>query len=346
MTKKVLLGFSGGVDSSCAALILKNEGYEVHGLYFDVLAGGDVDARQRAEMTADAIGISLRTVNVSERFEGQVIRPFCKAYSEGKTPNPCIICNPALKFAVLKENADMIDAEYIATGHYANIQRLNNFYYVTKAVNLNKDQSYMLCRLDQDILMRLLLPLGTFESKDQIREMARSFSLPNSETKDSQDICFLPDDDYKSFLREKGIAAKSGNFVSEDGTVYGPHCGHYCYTIGQRKGLGIALGKPAFVTGILSNGDVLLGSNEDLFRKNVYIENMHYCGLEAVKGGRFTAKLRYTKNEAECFLEPVADNCAILMFRDAQRAPTPGQEAVLYKEGRIVACGTISETGD
>ena len=342
MKKKVLLGFSGGVDSSCAAVILKNEGYEVHGLYFDVLENGDADAKKMAELTAGKIGIELKTVNVSERFEETVIKPFCKAYSDGITPNPCIMCNPELKFAVLAEEAEKIGADYIATGHYANIQRINNYYYVTKAVNEQKDQSYMLCRLGQDILSRLLLPLGSFESKDQIREMARTLELPNSETKDSQDICFIQNDDYKSFLKNRNIEPKSGDFISEDGTIYGPHQGHYCYTVGQRKGLGIALGKPAFVTDIRFDGNIVLGSNEDLFRKNVLIENVRYCGLEAVKGGRFYAKLRYTRSEAECFLEPVDNNCAILMFKDAQRAPTPGQEAVIYKEGRVVACGTIS----
>lgn len=343
MAKKVLLGFSGGVDSSCAAAILKNQGYEVHGLYFDVLPEGNPSVVHRAEKAAEKIGISLQTVNLASFFNEKVITPFCQAYSNGLTPNPCIMCNPNMKFAFLKETADKIGAAYIATGHYANIQCLNNFYYVTKAANLKKDQSYMLCRLGQDVLSRLIFPLGGFESKEQVRELARGMELPNSETKDSQDICFLPDEDYKSFLKSRGIEPKSGFFISAGGQVYGPHCGHYCYTVGQRKGLGIALGKPAFVTEIRENGDVVLGSDEDLYKKNVNIENVMYCGHDAVKGGRFSAKIRYAKNEAECFLEPVADNCAILMFKEAQRAPTPGQEAVIYKDDRIVACGTISK---
>jgi len=200
----------------------------------------------------------------------------------------------------------------------------------------------MLCRLGQDILSRLILPLGEFRSKDQIRELAREYSLPNAEARDSQDICFLPDEDYKSFLLSRGIEAKKGNFIASDGTVYAPHKGNYCYTIGQGKKLGITLGKHVYVTEIRENGDIVLGENEDLFKKNVRVENVKYCGLDAVKGGRFTAKLRYSRNEANCFLEPLADNTALLMFEDAQRAPTPGQEAVIYKNDRVVACGTIT----
>lgn len=342
MADKVLLGFSGGVDSSCAALILKNEGYEVHGLYFDVLEKGDDASRLRAEKTAGVIGVEFKAINVSERFEKTVIEPFCSSYACGRTPNPCIMCNPQLKFSVLKEEAERIGAEYIATGHYAKIERVNNYYYVNKAANIEKDQSYMLCRLNQDILSRLILPLGTFASKDEIRAMAEAHMLPTAQTKDSQDICFLPESDYKTFLLSRGIEPKSGNFVSADGKVYGAHKGHYSYTIGQGKHLGIALGKHVYVTEIKENGDVVLGGDEDLFRKNVKIENMKYHGLDAVKGGRFTAKIRYSRNEANCFLEPLDNNTALLMFEDAQRAPTPGQEAVVYKGDRVVACGTIT----
>lgn len=342
MSDKVLLGFSGGVDSSCAALILKNEGYEVHGLYFDVIENGDEEARTRAEKTAEILNIQLKTINVSKRFEKAVIEPFCTSYARGRTPNPCIMCNPNLKFAVLKEEADRIGAEYLATGHYARIERVNNYYYVNKAVNQVKDQSYMLCRLGQDILSRLILPLGNFETKDQIREIAREYNLPSAETKDSQDICFLADEDYKSFLAARGVESKAGNFIDQNGTIYGPHKGNYCYTIGQGKKLGIALGKHVYVTEIRENGDVVLGSDDDLYRKNIKIENVKYCGLDAVKGGRFTAKIRYSRNEARCFLEPLDNDTALLMFEEPQRAPTPGQEAVIYKNERVAACGTIT----
>ncbi|HPX70920.1 MAG TPA: tRNA 2-thiouridine(34) synthase MnmA [Bacillota bacterium] len=340
--EKVILGFSGGVDSACCAIMLKEKGYDVIGLYIEVLEPSDKSALSAAQKAAEAIGMELVVRGAAEDFEELVIKPFCDSYASGETPNPCVRCNPALKFAILAEEADRRNAQYIASGHYARLEFYNKYYYVKRAKCLEKDQSYMLCRLTQTQLSRLLLPMGDMFSKQEARELLRSRGIPNSEAKDSQDICFLPDGDYRSFLVGRGITAAKGNFISPEGEIYGPHEGSFCYTVGQRKGLGIALGNPVFVSEIRQNGDVVLSPEEKLLKKHVEIRDVMYTGLDAVKGGQFTAKLRYTKQEAECFLEPIGQAEALLMFKTPQRAPAPGQEAVVYDGERIVACGKIA----
>ena len=339
--KKVVLGFSGGVDSSVAALLLKEKGYEVHGLYFDVLPDPDGNTRKRAESCAETLGISFTALDLSKRFEDTVIRPFCDTYFSGKTPNPCILCNPSFKFQILLEEAERIRAYWIATGHYAALRKTERIVYVAKASNREKDQSYMLCRLGQHILQRTIFPLSDYSSKEEIRKIALEAGLQNAAAKDSQDICFIPDGSLQSFLSARKKTSVTGNFISPEGKILCAHAGQENYTIGQRKGLGIALGRPVFVKELAANGDVLLGDPQDLLCRNVLIENLFHTGTDALKGGRFKAKLRYTRQEADCFLEPLDHGKALLMFEEGQRAPAPGQEAVLYKGDRIVCCGTI-----
>lgn len=339
---KVLLGFSGGVDSTAAAVILRAKGLEVTGLYFDVLEGGDPESREYAEKTAEKLGMDLIAVNVSESFEKLVIQPFLSLYEAGRTPIPCVMCNPAVKFAVLKEYADKIGTYYIATGHYARILEGAGAYKVRKAVNLQKDQSYMLCRLPQEILSRLILPIGDFASKEEIREICRDMDLPNSGRKDSQDICFIKNMTTQEYLKSNGIQGTPGNFVKTDGSIVKAHEGTANYTIGQRKGLGVALGAPAFVKSIdAKSGDIVLCTNEELFESSLTAEDCIWQWGRPETGKTYMCKPRYTAKEAACkvtALEGEEGRIAVIEFEEPQRAITPGQAAVLY-DGEIVVGG-------
>ena len=272
---KVVLGLSGGVDSTAAALILKEKGYEVTGLYFDVFGGSakSEEGRAKAETAAEQLGIKFIYRDLSDEFREKVIGNFCSEYSCGRTPNPCIVCNPGVKFRVLLETADQEGAQYIATGHYAGTyhDEATDTWFIRRAANEAKDQSYMLYRLGQEVVSRLLLPLNDVDDKEKIRDIARKNDMKNAEAKDSQEICFIEaDDNYKDFLKRRGYETPEGDFVDAQGNVLGRHKGILNYTIGQRKGLGIALGKPAFVTAIDGVKDqVVLGDNADLFKTEV-----------------------------------------------------------------------------
>lgn len=272
---KVVLGLSGGVDSTAAALILKEKGYEVTGLYFDVFCGSakSEEGRAKAETAAEQLGIKFIYRDLSDEFREKVIGNFCSEYSCGRTPNPCIVCNPGVKFRVLLETADREGAQYIATGHYAGTyhDEDTDTWFIRRAANEAKDQSYMLYRLGQEVVSRLLLPLNDVDDKEKIRDIARKNDMKNAEAKDSQEICFIEaDDNYKDFLKRRGYETPEGDFVDAQGNVLGRHKGILNYTIGQRKGLGIALGKPAFVTAIDGVKDqVVLGDNADLFKTEV-----------------------------------------------------------------------------
>lgn len=272
---KVVLGLSGGVDSTAAALILKEKGYEVTGLYFDVFGGSakSEEGRAKAETAAEQLGIKFIYRDLSDEFREKVIGNFCSEYSCGRTPNPCIVCNPGVKFRVLLETADREGAQYIATGHYAGTyhDEATDTWFIRRAANEAKDQSYMLYRLGQEVVSRLLLPLNDVDDKEKIRDIARKNDMKNAEAKDSQEICFIEaDDNYKDFLKRRGYETPEGDFVDAQGNVLGRHKGILNYTIGQRKGLGIALGKPAFVTAIDGVKDqVVLGENADLFKTDV-----------------------------------------------------------------------------
>ena len=272
---KVVLGLSGGVDSTAAALILKEKGYEVTGLYFDVFGGSakSEEGRAKAETAAEQLGIKFIYRDLSDEFREKVIGNFCSEYSCGRTPNPCIVCNPNVKFRVLLETADQEGAQYIATGHYAGTyhDEATDTWFIRRAANEAKDQSYMLYRLGQEVVSRLLLPLNDVDDKEKIRDIARKNDMKNAEAKDSQEICFIEvDDNYKDFLKRRGYETPEGDFVDAQGNVLGRHKGILNYTIGQRKGLGIALGKPAFVTAIDGvKNQVVLGENVDLFKTEV-----------------------------------------------------------------------------
>ncbi len=348
---KVILGLSGGVDSTAAALILAEKGFDVTGLYFDVTpeAAASGEGRRRAEKAAEQLSIDFVYRDVSRDFEDIVIGDFCRQYGCGRTPNPCIVCNPEVKFRTLLEAADSLGAHYIATGHYADTfhDEGTGKWYIRKADNVRKDQSYMLYRLGQEAISRLLLPLSNVEDKEQVREMARARALENSEARDSQEICFIPEgDDYKEFLRRRGLRPPGGDFVDRDGNVLGQHGGILDFTIGQRKGLGIALGKPAFVTAIDSDTNrVVLGSNEDLFRREIFSEENVLTNESWLEDEGLTAKIRYASKPAPVRLERVGDDRIKACFDEPQRAATPGQSIVFYKDDLVVGGGFIASRG-
>ncbi|HKM28445.1 MAG TPA: tRNA 2-thiouridine(34) synthase MnmA [Anaerovoracaceae bacterium] len=348
---KIVLGLSGGVDSTTAALLLQEKGYEVVGFYFDVL-GNNTEGIEDARKVADSLGIEFISKDVSRDFETIVIDNFCKEYSKGRTPNPCIICNPNIKFKELIRVADSVGAAYIATGHYARISKDEETgkYFVRKGVSEKKDQSYMLYRLGQDVLSRLIFPLGDIENKEETRELAREKHLINADKKDSQEICFIDEkkEDYVQFIQKKGFAPQKGNFVDSEGNILGKHNGLINYTIGQRKGLGITFGKPVFVTKI-DQGDntVTLGDNETLFKKEIKSNNNFFPATsgeefpEGYEGKNITAKIRYAAKPSPAQIHCCGSSISSI-FEEPQRAATPGQSIVFY-DGDIVIGGGFIE---
>ncbi len=349
---RVVLGLSGGVDSTTVALLLQKQGLTVIGFYFDVLGNNDAGAKAATDL-AKQLGIEFVSRDVSEVFDKTVIENFCGEYACGRTPNPCVICNPSIKFRQLLDVAEENDAYYIATGHYARVIRdeASGLSYIRKGANERKDQSYMLYRLGQDVLSRLILPLGGFENKEQTREMAREYGMSNADASDSQEICFIDDqkESYGDFLKRRGTPAVFGNFIDASGKILGKHQGISNYTVGQRKGLGIALGKPAFVTKIdPATGDVTLGDNEDLFSREVRSRDNFFAetsgsGLPADFDEEIavSAKIRYAAKAAAAVVTKTPDGHLLTTFEEPQRAATPGQSIVFYDGDRVIGGGFI-----
>ncbi len=334
---KVLVGFSGGVDSTAAVILLKRAGYDVVGLSFNVL---NDSFPQATFETAEKLGIKLITKCVSKDFSEKVIKPFKECYEQGLTPNPCIFCNPNVKFKTLIDTADEEGCEYIATGHYAGVKQISGNFYIEKAINEKKDQSYMLYRLPQSVLKRLILPLRGVIDKADVRALLQSEGMPNAQEKDSQDICFIPDGNYFEYLLSAGAKNSLGSFLDTNGNVISEHKGILNYTIGQRKGLGLALGKPAYVVDIKGN-DVIIGSEEDLYQDTVFVSGLFWTNNAPANGEKCYCKLRYSAREALCSVQHINDQLICLKFEQAQRGPTPGQSAVLYYNKLVIGGGYI-----
>ena len=348
--KTVVVGLSGGVDSSVAAMMLKEQGYNVIGVTMRMWQAADanegcggLEAEADARRVAEVIGIPHYVLDFRRDFRACVMDVFAAEYVAGRTPNPCILCNRYVKWEALLAQAEAFGADYVATGHYAHICRdAENGRYTVVQSEGGKDQSYMLYSLTQAQLARTLMPLWDMP-KDEVRAYAERHGLPVAHKADSQEICFVPDKDYAAFVaKHTGHAEESGDFVDKEGNRLGRHRGISHYTIGQRKGLGIALGKPAFVVDIRpETNEVVLGENEDLRQTRLVAGHLNFMGIAPFEGElRAQGKIRYNQVPADCTLRMRGDllECE---FDEPQRAITPGQAAVFYGDGGVLCGGTI-----
>ncbi len=344
---RVAIGMSGGVDSSVAAALLKQSGVSPVGVTLKLYCPEKSCDQNSLDAKAicDQLGIDHTTIDLQASFENFVIEPFISEYILGRTPNPCIQCNRHIKFGEMLKTAEDLNCQKISTGHYARIEKSGNKYYLKTAKDISKDQTYVLYCLTQEKLSRLLLPLGDF-SKAEIREMANELGFINAKKADSQDICFVPDGDYASFITNRtNQQFPKGNYVDLNGNVLGQHGGIIKYTVGQRKGLGIALGRPAFVVSKnVLNNTVVLGEEQNLFYNRVLVSNANSLLEENLDGVKACAKLRYSQKSEPCIIHSVDENSVLLEFSNPQRAPSPGQSAVFYS-GDIVLGGGIIEKG-
>lgn len=328
----VVIGMSGGVDSSVAACLLKEEGYQVIGATMKLLEDEKTkEAIEDAKKICTILNIPHYIFDLTKKFKTIIIEDFIRSYKEGTTPNPCIICNKHFKFGLFYKKAQELGATYIATGHYAKVK--NNRLIMSDAKE--KDQSYFLCQIDKEVLPNVLFPLNKFHSKDEIRALAKKYNLPVSEKKDSQEICFIPNDDYKSFLEKNNIKNKPGNIILKTGTILGKHNGLYKYTIGQRKGLNIAYKEPLYVLELdTENNNVIVGTNKELLKRELIATDINYL---IDKDEFFKTKL-YAKIRSRGSLEEI-EKCQldkkknlIITFVKDLRAITPGQYIVFYND--------------
>lgn len=353
---KVVVGMSGGVDSSVAAYLLKQQGYEVIGVTMQIWQDAEriveeenggccgLSAVEDARRVAAQLEIPYYVMNFKDSFQKNVVDYFVEEYLNGRTPNPCIACNRYVKWESLLQRSLSIGADYIATGHYARIVKLpNGRYTLRKSATLAKDQTYALYNLTQEQLQRTLMPVGEY-SKEEIRKIAEDIQLQVANKPDSQDICFVPDGDYASFIEKTaGKQVQKGNFVTVDGTVLGEHKGIIHYTVGQRKGLGLALGYPAFVLEIRpETNEVVIGTHEESMAKSLRAGNLNFMSIEDLtEPQRVFTKIRYNHRGVWATIEKTGEDEILCIFEEPQRAVTPGQAVVFYDGEYVLGGGTI-----
>ena len=356
MGKKVVVGMSGGVDSSVAAYLLKQQGYDVVGVTMQIWQGESheeiekkggccgLSAVDDARRVAAMLDIPYYVMNFKSEFKRDVIDYFVREYLAGRTPNPCIACNRYVKWESLLTRSIQIGADYIATGHYARICELpNGRYAIRNSVTAKKDQTYALYNLTQEQLKRTLMPIGDY-TKEQVRKIAEDIGLMVAGKPDSMEICFVPDNDYASFIeKETGVTSVPGDFVDVDGNVIGKHKGVIHYTVGQRKGLGIALGKPAFVVAIRpEQNQVVIGEDRDVYTERLYANNLNFMSVDNItEPVHVKAKIRYSHEGAYCTVRKIDSDTIECIFDQPVRAVTPGQAVVLYDGEYVLGGGTI-----
>jgi tRNA-specific 2-thiouridylase len=352
--EKVMIGMSGGVDSSVAAYLLQKDGFDVYGVTMKLFNNDDIDVlpdkaccsledAEDAKAVCGRLGIRHYMLNMTEDFRQEVIERFVSAYENGETPNPCIDCNRYIKFRSMLRRALELEMDYVATGHYARIEKQGDRYLLKKAVDLSKDQSYVLYSLTQEQLKMTKFPLGEY-TKPQVREIALKQGFVNAEKHESQDICFVPDGDYFSFIeKHTGKSYAHGDFVDMNGNRLGEHKGIIRYTVGQRKGLGLALPASMYVVEKdLKNNRVILGFNGDLMQKEVSVKDITLSACDGLDGAqRFSAKIRYNQVEQPATVTQTDESHLKIVFDEPQRAVTKGQAAVIYDGDTVIGGGTI-----
>ncbi|MBO4339142.1 MAG: tRNA 2-thiouridine(34) synthase MnmA [Clostridia bacterium] len=352
--KKAIIAMSGGVDSSVAAYLMKEKGFDCIGATMKLFDNDDIvinneksccslDGVEDARSVARKLAIPYYVFNFRDEFCKKVIDKFIYTYENGGTPNPCIDCNRNLKFQKLMDKMKELDFDYVVTGHYASVEEKNGRFLLKKGVDKSKDQSYVLYSLTQNQLSHIIFPLGEY-TKDEIRKIANEQGFTNANKKESQDICFVPDGDYVSFIKEYTHKTyPSGDFINTDNEVIGTHQGIINYTVGQRKGLGVAFGEPRYVCSVNpENNTVTLGSNEDLFSKELTATDINLISVDRIDGEmKVTAKIRYNHKEQPATVIQLDDKTIKVFFDEPQRAITKGQAVVLYDGEYVVGGGTI-----
>lgn len=347
---------SGGVDSSTAAWLLKQEGYEVIGVTMDLLESScrmekpdtccSLQAFEDARDVADKLGIVHHILDCKAEFEQKVVSYFVSEYLKGRTPNPCVVCNSEIKFGLLLKKGRQLGADYLATGHYARISKQNSRYVIKKGVDLTRDQSYFLYGLSQYQLRHALMPLGEHK-KEQIRKIAAELGLKVHNKAESQEICFIPEGNYQEFVRERldNNSLQPGPILDKAGRKLGEHQGVAFFTVGQRKGLGIAVGKPLYVLTLdAESNTVVVGEEADLYRRKLTVSEVNWVAIERLtKEMEVTVRIRYLHKGGEAVITPLSEKRVMVRFKEPQRAITPSQAAVFYQDDLVLGGGWIEK---